>query len=241
MKGKNEITVYGGSKDRTAVQSPLNYRNIHPAEAAFIMDDPQNDNFLATTDIGIVISQRPLFDPDQLKMSLLINDKPPILPICMAVKDLDFTNQDLHGVGWGLTYDESQEGKRPRNPYYSSCMTNELGKEEWRFKACNMEQIQRLHWSCEKNTLPTDINTDFLRCRKYFEGARRIFHNPMFRKFMDRVNKIFVYEGSSRKKLVCYNEREFTKRGWCEIQGHSSSKGAWGFCSPSCNQQLMKV
>ena len=32
MKGKNEITVYGGSKDRIAVQSALNYRNIHPAE-----------------------------------------------------------------------------------------------------------------------------------------------------------------------------------------------------------------
>ena len=59
----------------------------------------------------------------------------------MPDKDTDFNNQELLGVGWGWTYDESPIGEPNRDPYYSTCMTNEIGNKEWRFQACNMKQI----------------------------------------------------------------------------------------------------
>ena len=58
----------------------------------------------------------------------MIDDKPLILPICMPDKDANFNNQELLGVGWGWTYDESPIGEPNRDPYYSTCMTNEVGE-----------------------------------------------------------------------------------------------------------------
>ena len=248
---KTKLQFHGGSKDRSLLLALCADCWAHPSEKAFIMDDPKDEVFSGTTDVGLIISYLPLFDKEELKTTLSIDYKPPVLPICLAAQDFDFTDQDLHGVGWGWTYDESPKDTPIRDPYYSTCMTNEIGKEEWRFKACNMEQIQKLQWSCEKYELPPDITQELLvRCRRYFVGARRMFHgtDKSNIRFIDRVNKIFVYEGKglrgasdTRTKLVCYNEEEFTKRGWCEVRGHSSSNGAWGFCSPSCNQQVMQV
>ena len=252
--GVNEIKVYGGSKDTRVFQSSMNKEYTFSVKTAFIMDDPKNDNFIGTTDIGILITDSPLFNKVQVAKSLLTDATPPILPICLAAEDINFDEQDLYGVGWGWTYDESPKGETNRDPYYSTCMTNEVGKARWRFKHCNMKQIQKLKWSCEKNELPPDINkADLDRCKKYFDSARQIFQgtDKSNINFMDRINKIFVYEGKpgpeeryysdSQKKLVCYSEKEFTETGWCEVRGHSSSNGAWGFCSPSCNKQLMQV
>ena len=246
----NRISVFGGSRDITVLRIRLEHR----VEKAYLMMDPKNDDFMGTTDIGILITSIHLFDKEKLKTTLLPNSKPPILPICLASQDLNFDNEKLHGVGWGNRYDQSPKGKDPSNPYYSSCMTNEVGDKKWRFQACDMKQIIKNNWSCEKNELPPEFyprtssnpggfSEEFLRCRKYWIGARWLFYktDKSKIKFMDSVQKIFVHELDTRRKLVCYSEREFTKTGWCKVHSKDSINGAWGFCSPSCNQDLMRV
>ena len=259
VHGYNQIRVYGGSKDTKVLLSKSNKANRFSVERAILWDtisDPKTEVFLEKPDVGILFTARPLFDRDYLLKTLnifqLANDyRPPILPICLGKEDYNFDDQDLHGVGWGMTYHEYPKESNPRDPFYSSCMTNEIGKEKWRFKACNMKQIQKLNWSCQKTELPPNISPEeYLRCRKYFKTARRMFQqtDKSNLQFFDRVRKIFVYKGKapkknfdSKKRLVCYKKQEFTERGWCEVRGHSKSKNAWGFCSPSCNQQLMQV
>ena len=260
--GYNQIRVYGGSKDTTVLLSESNKKNSFSVKRAILWDtisDPKTDVFKAQNDVGILFTARPLFDRNNLMKSLnifqLANDyRPPILPICLAKQDYNFDDQDLHGVGWGMRYHEYPKEPNPSDPRelrYSSCMTNEIGKEKWRFKACSMKQIHKLNWSCQKNELPPDISTkEYLKCREYFQTARRMFEqtDKSSLQFFDRVRKIFVYEGKapkgnfdSKKRLVCYEKQEFTEKGWCRVRGHSRSENAWGFCSPSCNQQLMQV
>ena len=180
-KNINEIGVAGGHKDRIFLHGPLNEKNRFMIEKAFILDDPINDDWIGTTDIGILIATRPLFDMEKLERSTGILDKPSIVPICLAAKDYNFDNHDVLGVGWGMTYDETPTGNLIRDPLYSSCMTNEVGKEKWRFKACDMKHLQNtetakhknLIWSCEKDKLPPDITQEYLiRCTRYFIGKR---------------------------------------------------------------------
>ena len=259
VQGYNQIRVYGGSKDRTVLESKLNKANTFNVERALLLDtisNPNTDHWYDKFDVGILITARALFDRNYLRRSLdifqLANSyRPPILPICLANKDYDFDGQEVHGVGWGMRYHEYPIDSVPRDPYYSSCMTNEIGNEKWRFQACDMNQIQKLGWSCQKRELPPDITpTEYHKCRRYFKRARKLFQETDKSNlvFMDKVRKIFVYEEkllsgemNPNKKLVCYKKEEFIERGWCDVKGQSKSKLAWGFCSPSCNQNLMKV
>ena len=84
---KNEITIYGGSKDRSLLLALFSDCWAHPSEKAFIMDDPKDEVFSGTTDVGLVISYLPLFDKEELKTTLSIDYKPPVLPICLAAQD----------------------------------------------------------------------------------------------------------------------------------------------------------
>ena len=247
--GNNKVSVYGGSSDRVVLGSSIEYW----AEKAYLMMSPKNGDFVGTFDIGIIFTYIPLFDKSSLRR-LLPDDKPPILPICLGSQDLNFDKEKIYGVGWGKTYDQSPKNKDPGNPYYSSCMTNEVGDEDWRFQACNMKKIIKNRWSCEKKKFPpeyygrsalnpSDYSYYFVRCKKYWIGAKRMFENTDKSKikFLDRVQKILINEEDTGKEIVCYNEKEFAKTGWCEVHGEDIAYGAWGFCSPSCNQDLMRV
>ena len=253
MEGKNDIRVHGGSKDMTRLLKSPPFKVIK----ALVFDNIQDakiDHFEGKTDVGILITDRHLFDREYMNAKLGPNDKIPILPICLAKKDYDFDGQVVHGVGWGTIYSEAEKNslrsmRGLRDPFYSSCMTNELGEEKWRFKACNMKQIEDLNWSCEKNELPRDVKKNRYRCRKYFENAKEIFEksDKSYIKFLEEVHKIIINEKKAstgeidpRKKLVCYNEEYFHFHGWCEVKGYPTAIGAWGFCSPSCSQYLLK-
>ena len=59
-KNINEIEIAGGHKDSIFLHGPLNAKNRFMIEEAFILDDPINDDWIGTTDIGILIANRPL-------------------------------------------------------------------------------------------------------------------------------------------------------------------------------------
>lgn len=248
-KGKNEINIYGGSKDKEFLKSAKNNKNSFEVDQAYLMDNPKNGEFVGTKDIGILLTKKSLFQKEIMQSNLSPHTRPPIIPMCLPAKDYDFDEKDIYGVGWGQRFDESPEGQ---DPFYSSCMTNEVGKEEWRFQACNMKQIERLKWSCEVNKLPPDIShSDRLQCRRFWINARRIFEktDKSKIKYINRVKKIFIYKKGvpfeemqdPKYRLTCYSEEQFYNPGWCEVHGQSSTKGAWGFCSPSCDRNLLKV
>ena len=265
IPGKNVIKVSGGNKDHTLLIGQWNVENQFEIVTAYILDDPGKNDFVGTTDIGILTSSRPLFDMKNLEGTMGAMAKPSILPICLGSKNYNFHGQNIHGVGWGATYDESPKPNPKRDPYYSSCLTNEVGKERWRFQACDMKHLQntetaklnKLPWSCEKDKLPPDISHERrTRCGRYFAEARRMVQQTDKSNLerMDKVRKIIVYEtGQIAKKehnlrgpppysaqhpklLVCYDQKEFTQKGWCGVHGKSTAYGAWGFCSPSCEK-----
>ena len=249
IKLRNKINVYGGSN---SIKN-LNLMSKRKVDRALLMDNipnPKSFTVLLKYDIGVLIVDIPLFDREYMKSMLRPNDKQPMLPICLAKKGYDFNGQVVHGVGWGSRYSESKQMPQTlpkRQPFHSSCMTNEIGEEKWRFKACNMKQIEDLNWSCEKTKLPLDVIKNRDRCKKYFDKARQMLLKTDNNKFMQRVHKIFVNkrkdstgEIDPKKKLVCYDELNFWAHGWCEVKGYKQSMGAWGFCSPSCNFKYLR-
>ena len=244
----NNIEVYGGSN---SIKN-LDLMSKFYVDRALLMDNipnPKSFTFKGEYDVGVLIVDRPFFNREYMKSKLRPNDKQPMLPICLAKKGYDFNGQVVHGVGWGSRYSESKQKPQTlpqRQPFHSSCMTNEIGEEKWRFKACNMKQIEDLNWSCEKSKLPLDVMKNRDRCKKYFAKARQMLHKTDNNKFMQRVHKIFVNERKAstgkidpKKKLVCYDELTFWAHGWCEVKGYKQSMGAWGFCSPSCKSKYL--
>ena len=64
---------------------------------------------------------------------------------------------------------------------------------------------------------------------------------------MDKIDKIHIHYNIDKINtenelnepfLTCYRERLFDENGWCES---IRSRGGWGFCSPSCGNNLMGV
>ena len=250
IKLKNNIFVYGGSNNIKNLESMFEFK----VNTALVMDNivnPKSFTWREKYDVGVLIVDGPLFNREYMKSRIGPNDKPPMLPICLAKKDYDFNGQVVHGVGWGLRYDESEKNSGPtlpkRQPYHSSCMTNEIGEEKWRFKACNMKQIEDLNWSCEKDELPLDVIKNRDRCDKYLAEAKQILLKIAKSdiNFITRVHKIFVNERKAstgeidpKKKLVCYDKDYFRIHGWCKVKGYEPM-GAWGFCSPSCDNDYL--
>ena len=237
----NKITVYGGDMDKQILLSDIRYK--FKIYKALIYEPPSKID----VDIGILKTKKPLFDNNRLlklssDTSINLNlNKHSILPICLASKNLNLVDKSIHGVGWGMAYDEKI------NPYYySSCMTNEMGHKDWKFQHCNMEKIEKNNWSCEKKTYPPVVTTYQHECNELFYKARIMFYKTDRAqiKFLDKVNKIIVsHEDDPAKKTICYRETLFWDKGWCEVHQIDSktNPNAWGFCSSSCNPEFLKV
>ena len=155
--GYNEIKIYGGLMNFDDLQSDNNRKNTFTISFAYIMDgaldnDGDSDEWNGKDDIGVLITENPMFNKKQLEETNP-TDRPPILPICLAAKNSDLNNEKIMGVGWGLIYDESPESDSTEDPYYSSCMTNEAGPDEWIFNHCDMQFIKNNNWSCEKRNI----------------------------------------------------------------------------------------
>ena len=163
----NDINVYGGHKNKDVLQTSQYTDNSFLITYAFIKSDPIGDVFHGKDDVGLLIADKPLFHKDKLQNTKPL-DRPPIVPICLAAKDANFNNEKIMGVGWGFQYEESPASDPTRDPYVSSCMTNEVGPEKWRFEACNMQFIKENNWSCEKQKYPPNILGDIKLCNALF-------------------------------------------------------------------------
>ena len=241
----NEITVYGGSKDRHIMENhkdpnPFKY----PVDHAYVMDEKW-EKWTQGYDIGILEldeKSKPFFG-----LITGIYSDSYLLPICLAAKKFDFSTEKIHGVGYGLTYDEwpkydmDKIWPKFRSPKYSSCMTNEVSNNEWKFLQCRMDIIKANGWSCEKKNLPGDItDTDMKECDKYFAAAEKNCRKNRLDYKMNEVHKIYVYEdgktGEGEEKKICFRKKYFAEKGWCNVFGQNKNNNAWGFCSPSCDQ-----
>ena len=250
--GVNDITIYGGHKNIDGFEDRENAEYRFSTEHAFIKNGPSSVppyQIESKDDIGLLVSDRVLFDMNTLK-NVEPLDTPPIIPICLAAEDTDFSNEKITGVGWGLVYDESPTRTSNQDPYYSSCMTNEVGPEKWAFEHCDMnwikneirvtDKITKEAWSCDKTNYPDKIKKDVDKCRFYFLAAKTILDGTQIR-VMENVDKIHIHENKidfNNPFLTCYKERQFRENGWCKIR---SSSFKWGFCSPSCDGNLLKV
>ena len=249
--GFNEITIYGGYKDLDTLKSTQNAQNTFSIKYAFIKNlrswlPPYN--FAGEDDIGLLVSDRILFHRNKLKHTQPL-DRPSIVPICLAAENADFSNEEVLGVGWGLVYKESPIRSNNQNPYFSSCMTNEVGPDKWGFEHCDMDWIKseikvnnvikKESWSCNKKNYPDELEKDVTKCKNYFLEARRILDESQMIA-MELVDKIHIYKHQDLNTpiLTCYTEKHFNENGWCELERTSAG---WGFCSPSCKEELLRV
>ena len=242
--GYNEIYVYGGEMDKTkyTITPSMEIHNQFKIEKAYAKNRLDNLRWDGKHDVGVLVTNKLLFDKEKLKKNINPFDKPPILPICLAGKTSELVDEKIQGVGWGLKYDASPD---PKDPHISSCMTNEVGPPKWRFHNCNMQEIKKNNWSCEKQELPRSIpSEDRKRCKAFFSEARQKVEASKI-EFMDNVDKIIIKSANKPNEilLTCYNKAQFTDNGWCIVHNKDPNvdQDAWGFCSPSCNTNLMKV
>ena len=255
--GFNDVTIYGGHKNRVEVKKSKNAENIFKAVHAFIKGGPSSSYPLIDTkeDIGLLVSDRAMFNADKLKLTQpLPFDRPPIIPICLAAENSDYNHEKVVGVGWGLLYKESPVRTNNQDPIYSSCMSNEVGPDKWAFEPCDMNWlkkeirvqnvVKKRRWACDKNRYPDEVERDIVKCNNYFLHAKRILDKSQI-SVMEKIDKIYIHVKKINKPIdlnapiiTCYNKKQFTENGWCELQ---RSSVAWGFCSPSCDEDLLKV
>ena len=260
VQGNNHIRIFGGSKSEQAMNEygyPYQYR----AEEAYIMDGSSDDEF-DKQDIGVlqIPDDKLFFDRKALKKGIA-SINAPIIPICLAAMNHDVTNDVLRGVGWGMVYEEAPElsGNR-RNPVYSSCMTSQSSPPRWRLQNCNMKEIKKNGWECEKKKPPPSYEKgDYEKCIDYFNAAY-LHENHLKGKQIKDQHVMYIKEGNV-KKQTCYQPRLLQENGWCRLQSHRnpqksvvstktirrypwylrSSGASWGTCSSSCSIQHMKA
>ena len=141
--GFNKITIYGGHMSVDDIETDEGLEYIFYIEYAYVIDgaiESSRDTFNSKHDIGMLMTETPLFDKEKLSDAEPL-DRPLILPICLAAKDSNFNYAKMMGVGWGLIYDESPTADSTEDPFYSSCMTNEVGPDNWIFDHCDMQFI----------------------------------------------------------------------------------------------------
>ena len=233
----NTVDVYGGHMNTDRLKSADNAENTFTISYAYIKDiDLSAVDPFRKSDLAILISDKLLFDEEKLKDYGPL-DRPSMLPICLAAKGTNFDNLKILGVGWGKMYDEIPEN----DPYYSSCMTDEVGPEKWRFEHCELQELNA-DGSCEKKSRPREVKENKEICEEAFHEATRLSEGTQIGS-MDMVDKILIYsEDPNEPQLICYNERNFREKGWCNVLNHVTGEyGQWGFCSPSCKDDSRQV
>ena len=110
VPGFNEITIYGGYKDVDQLKSTQNAENTFTIVYAFVKNPPSwfppynhGGHFRGVDDIGILVSDRVLFDRDKLKNTQPL-DRPSIVPICLASENTNFIDEKVLGVGWATSF-----------------------------------------------------------------------------------------------------------------------------------------
>ena len=247
--GRNDIKVSGGSRDRTHTS----FKQLGDITEAYVIETSE-ETFMKDYDIGMAIttkskpfSNKADFEGPAEKVRKNLY-KASVIPICIAARteDTALDTKDLKLVGWGPRYTETPTPIPPntRSPLYSSCVTNEIGKNEWKFKACDMQELQKTRWLCERAP-KYPSNYPYNKCKGYFikaeECVKKSLDPVLNKKALDKADKIIVTDSKGNDE-ECYKETHFKDMGWCKVQGlQSKEPGAWGFCSPSCKESIIGV
>ena len=265
--GKNTIVIAGGSNSANELDD-LSHDFIGTLKwninAAYIMDDN-----IWTYDVGTLElkESETFFNKARLNMNTdIVYAK--FVPICLGSSKLsekvDMSQTEFKGVGWGRQYEEkpsasyTQGVRDPRDPVYSSCMTNEVSPESWRFQNCDMKRIRKrlsntVIWSCEKLKPPPGYEDGQAKqCQDYFRDfKRKMMHgkSPTINlpdQVLDDIDVINIDSGPNSKiEKTCYDPEKLSQNGWCylkDYQGYKvEEKEAWGTCSSSCDSKLMRV
>ena len=244
--GQNTISVRGGSPAESDLLSDT-WRLTWEIPFAYIMEG-RTDAF--DPDIGMLIIPFPLvpfFDKEKLKTNRNLG-LAKIVPICLISQvTSDVKKKSIRGVGWGYRYQESPDRPNHRSPRISSCMTNEASPDLWKFKECDMQktEIVTRGWKCNFDSYPTHYLKDAVQCEKLWNDAEKIL-GQSDRKILDDVDRIKITKepGTKNEPEVCYNPKRFKKFGWCNVLDYVDNtpyQHAWGFCSPSCANEVMVV
>ena len=231
--GSNDISVFGGNKDRSVLRAPHSSYGWELVEA-YIMEGSSNTRF-DRQDLGIakLPDNKHFFDKIGLQDVSELN-RAQIIPICLAALNRHLgTDEILRGVGWGDAYEESPKSRK-RKPVYSTCMTSEASPLDWRFQNCDMKNIRKRGWKCEKTKSPPSYHKgDREKCMHLFIDAL-IHKDKLESKQLADVDVMLITDGTTTKE--CFQPTLLQKRGWCKLQYQErKDEVSWGICSPSCD------
>ena len=166
-----------------------------------------------------------------------------IIPICLAALNRNLgTDEILRGVGWGYAYMESPINRK-RKPVYSSCMTSEASPLQWRFQNCDIKDIRKRGWKCEKDKSPPTYNkNDREKCIQFFDAAH-IHKDKLESKQLKDVDVMYITDDTTDDTIeTCYQPALLQNRGWCKLQYQANKNVvSWGICSPSCDAKEARV
>ena len=239
--GSNDISAFGGNKDRSVlIATPSSYE--WKLVEAYIMEGSSNTKF-DRQDIGIakLPDNKHFFDKIGLQDANELN-RARIIPICLAALNRNLgTDEILRGVGWGYAYMESPINRK-RKPVYSSCMTSEASPLQWRFQNCDIKDIRKRGWKCEKNKSPPTYNKgDQEKCFHLFNAAR-IHKGKLDSKQLAEVDVLLIDDDTTKIETMCFQPTLLKKRGWCKLKYQENKEVvSWGICSPSCDVKEMQA
>ena len=240
--GHNEIDVYAGSKSFDIMKPEYQWK----AERAYIMKG-SSDNEFDKEDIGIVQipDVRPFFNREKLNEEDLLAQAN-IIPVCLAALNYDITKETMIGIGWGSQYDEKPgDISGIRHSRFSSCMTSEAGPQKWRFRNCDMKEIKKNRWECEKYEFPPSYELgDYEKCNQYFREAelRKDVIKATGEKEIKYIDIIYDIDVKEDRQLTCYKPAHLQERGWCKLAKQEDVKEvSWGICSSSCKTKYLRV
>ena len=245
IRPENEIFVYGGSDYSKMKEEHYKYK--WTITEAYHMEGSSPKKWDGY-DIGIAMipnafpNEGRFFNKkDQVDRRKVAQAD--IIPVCLIDRGFDFTGETLTGIGWGVNYNEISSNPYGRDPEYSTCMTNEDSPKDSRFQNCDMKEIKKLSWECEKKVPPPNYNKD--KCKRLFEKAatpdglsklalsvrsklKRInldfmktFVPPgaqgQLAKNLENANVMHVRDADGNIEETCYQDPLLRDNGWCFI------------------------
>ena len=230
----NEITARIGSKDFHDA------KRIEITEAYVFGDNFKSED----PDVGLIIT----------KLKINMQGAYPqeyVLPICLPIIKARLKWKKVTMVGWGTMFDHDMMKLPPseagpvHNASNSSCMSNQAGDLDYRFQFCDLDEIVKNNYECNKKFPPNQPDENKQRCPIFWEQAREYtdrFGEATQLEFeeADQIH-ILTSSPSSNKQLneiVCYKEDYYLNNGWCTTKigryKQEYRKKGWGICSESC-------
>ena len=233
-------------------------RSFFPESAFVKFDDTRRFEYY---DVGVLKSGENFFYEANLA-------DPMVGSICLPSTELDFSEELITTVGWGVRYSELPVAKneRDRNPTHTSCATSEASPThlssaapfffETRYKRCDVAFLKENGWGCKKMTSLDDSDQappsyPAEKCYDFWLQAEDVIkslemndpekYNGYFQIFSN-IKKIEVQEQSDCLGYIieCFRPDLLFEYGWCSIEGIDGDIG-WGMCDTSCQFAPVRI